>query len=39
MKHLLLPLIAELALPSIAGDIGPADLLKKKSLLTLNSIE
>tara|TARA_B100000131_G_scaffold24804_1_gene23741 strand:- start:344 stop:463 length:120 start_codon:yes stop_codon:yes gene_type:complete len=39
MKHLLLRLLAALALPSIAGDIGPADLFKNKSLLTLTSIE
>ena len=39
MKRLIIPLLAALALPSIAGDIGPADLLKNKSLLTLTSIE
>ena len=39
MKRLLLPLLAALALPSIAGDIGTTDLLKNKSLLTLTSIE
>ena len=39
MEHLLLPLLAALALPSIADDIGPANLLKNKSLLTLTSTE
>ena len=30
MKRLLLPLLAALALPSIAGDLGPADLLQEQ---------